>query len=437
MKRYLATLLSAACVMLAPAAEAKQEFDRAWKADHTSIVLDAYEFTPIEWDKLKENRNLVGFINKASDGLPPKYCGGGDSMCRVKWRRYSVTKELYHTRRSLAKALGMKWGAYHLARPGNPIEQAQHFLRFAKPEADEIIALDLEDDNPSKWMNFADAEIFIRYIKARTGRYPVLYTNHNTAKSIARQKDTYKLLSRLPLWYARFRPEMAGAFPMGHWESYALWQFSSNLNCSKRSCPMRVKGTDPWIDVNVAWQTPDELRAAWPFAELVPERKEMEPHNESDNSMLFAYARPKQVLSQSPAAKAVAAMAIPGRPLRADNLSRRLPGSSDDDAARSAARERGTAMLAALTSFPKWRPGAEIVRRVSVRTADEVRHAIAAALPHNHVPRTAGSADTARTMVASRRAGPARDKASAFPVVMQMERGRSYRRFTPSVQGAS
>ena len=101
---------------------ASSEFDQAWKSDKASIVLDAYEFTPIKWPLLKKNRNLVGFINKASDGLPPKYCGGQrDTHCRTKWRRYAVTKELYHTRRALAKALGLKWGAYHLARAGNPI----------------------------------------------------------------------------------------------------------------------------------------------------------------------------------------------------------------------------------------------------------------------------------------------------------------------------
>ena len=61
-------------------------------------------------------------------------------------------------------------------------------------------------------------------IRARTGRYPLLYTNDVTATHIAEQRDRYWLLSRLPLWYARYKPEIAEHFRKG--TDYALWQFS-------------------------------------------------------------------------------------------------------------------------------------------------------------------------------------------------------------------
>jgi GH25 family lysozyme M1 (1,4-beta-N-acetylmuramidase) len=50
----------------------------------------------------------------------------------------------YAERRDEAKKRGYKWGAYHLVKSGDPIEQADFFLDTAKPAADELIALDLE-----------------------------------------------------------------------------------------------------------------------------------------------------------------------------------------------------------------------------------------------------------------------------------------------------
>jgi len=192
------------------------------------------------------------------------------------WRKYAVSRELYQTRRMLAKAKGLLWGAYHLARPANPIDQANHFLDFAEPSADELMVIDIEDINEAEFMSLADAEIFVRHIKTRTGRYPVLYTNHTTAKTIAADRDIYPVLSRLPLWYARYKPSVRGVFPMGNWETYAIWQFSTMHNCTRRACPYRVPGTLADIDVNVAAMDKTALAKAWPFGNLLPKRPKPE-----------------------------------------------------------------------------------------------------------------------------------------------------------------
>lgn len=218
--------------------------------------------------------------------MPPPYFCSGDKptvdLCKTKWRRHAVAQELYQTRRALAQALGLKWGAYHLGRPGNPLEQADNFLSFARPGPDDLMAIDIEENDPTKWMSLADAEIFAAEINRRTGRWPILYTNGKTAQDIADQKAIYPVLSRLPLWYARYKPEIGIHFPKGNWESYALWQFSAQANCSKRACPYRVPGTKLDIDVNVAPMSAAELRAAWPFGALVPE-----------SEMLVADAKPE------------------------------------------------------------------------------------------------------------------------------------------------
>ncbi|WP_328600468.1 glycoside hydrolase family 25 protein [Mesorhizobium xinjiangense] len=248
------------------------DFSRPWANEDRALVIDAYEYNGIDWNALASDERIAGFINKASDGLEPAYfCKGSVDeykLCKTLWKRHAVARELFHTRRTVAKALGLKWGAYHLARPGNPIDQANHFLDFAEPEADDLIALDIEDNDPEKFMSLEDAEIFARHIHSRIGRYPVLYTNGSTAKYIADNRERYRLLSRLPLWYARYKPEIGAHFPKGHWQNYALWQFSSHINCNAKRCPYRVPGTKDDIDVNVATMGVEALREAWPFADL-------------------------------------------------------------------------------------------------------------------------------------------------------------------------
>ena len=277
--RFVRIALAALGVALLGAAAANaSDFSEPWKRPDRALVIDAYEYNPIDWQKLAGDKRIVGFINKASDGLSPPYkCSGGETeirLCKALWKRHAVARELFHTRKTVAKALGLKWGAYHLARPGNPIDQANNFIDFAEPGPDDLIALDIEENDSEKWMSLDDAEIFVRHIKTRLGRWPVLYTNGATALHIAENRDRYSLLSRLPLWYARYKPAIGLHFPKGHWQTYTLWQFSAGANCDARSCPYRVPGTPLDIDVNVASMSAGELRAEWPFGELVDKTAE-------------------------------------------------------------------------------------------------------------------------------------------------------------------
>ena len=271
-RRLALSALAAACAIL-PTAALASDFSEPWKKPDRALVIDAYEYNSIDWQKLSGDKRIVGFINKGSDGLPPPYfCSGTETeirLCKALWKRHAVARELFHTRKVVAKALGLEWGAYHLGRPGNPIEQAQNFLDFAEPGPDDLMALDIEENDPNKWMSLEDAEIFVRYIFQRTGRYPILYTNGTTSKYIADNRYRYQLLSRLPLWYARYKPEIGIHFPKGNWQGYTLWQFSAQANCGERRCPYRVAGTPNDIDVNVAPMDAEALRKAWPFGQLI------------------------------------------------------------------------------------------------------------------------------------------------------------------------
>jgi GH25 family lysozyme M1 (1,4-beta-N-acetylmuramidase) len=269
-----------ATAMLWPTVGHASDFRKPWLRPDRALVVDAYEYNAIDWTGLAADKRVVGFIGKATDGLPPpSKCEDDDDvqlrLCKALWKRYAVAQELFRTRRTIAKALGMKWGAYHVARPGNPVDQANHFIDFAEPGPDDLVALDIEDNDPYKWMSLTDAEEFARHVMRRIGRYPVLYTNDTTAEFIASHRDQYPLLSRLPLWYARYKPDIADHFPKGNWEGYALWQFSSQANCGARRCPYRVSGTPTDIDVNVAAMDADALRKAWPLDALADVKQEV------------------------------------------------------------------------------------------------------------------------------------------------------------------
>ncbi|WP_018689413.1 glycoside hydrolase family 25 protein [Ahrensia kielensis] len=262
----------AAIMTFSAASVFASEFNQAWRNKNRALILDGYEFNQINIKQIATNKRVAAFIHKASDGLPAPYRCTGDkavkSLCVEKWRRYSIARELYHTRRALAKKSGLKWGAYHLARSGNPLDQARHFLDYAEPTEDEAIVIDIEDNDPEKWMSLDDAEIFARYIYRRLGRWPMLYTNGSTAQYIANNREKYEILSRLPLWYARYKPDIGTHFPKGHWEKYDIWQFQAQINCSAKKCPYRVNGTNDDIDINVVDMTVEELHAAWPMDQL-------------------------------------------------------------------------------------------------------------------------------------------------------------------------
>ena len=276
--RFVSPLIAATALILLAASAQANEFLEPWKDKSKAIVIDAYEFNPINWFQMLEDKRIAGFIAKASDGLPPKYGCKGDEesyefrYCRVAWRKYSVAKELYQTRRMIAKNAGLKWGGYHLGRPGNPIKQADHFIEFADPAPDEMIVIDVEDVNNKAFISLEDAEIFAKRIHQRLGRYPVLYTNHQTMKWIALKRDSLPILSRLKVWYARYKGDIRGVFPTGNWYRYLIWQFASGDNCTKKSCPYRVAGTQRNIDVNVMNMSVNEVRQRWPFDGLVAKR---------------------------------------------------------------------------------------------------------------------------------------------------------------------
>ncbi len=244
------TLLSIALVLGCsplPSPAQSPEFTEPWEHPNIALAIDPYERNDIDWEKLATDNRVVAIIHRATIG---------DRADRK-----------YAERRDEAKQRGYKWGAYHFGRPGDPIKQADFFLRTVKPAADELIALDLESMDQAKDMSLEEARVFIRRIKEKTGRYPLIYANNEVAKAISDQYGADDIFSKTHLWYARFKRNVTD-FTSTTWKTYTIWQFSSEQNCSpanRAACLYTVPGTEYDMDVDVYNGTIEELRNKWPF----------------------------------------------------------------------------------------------------------------------------------------------------------------------------
>lgn len=223
----------------------KTEFNQAWNDLEKPIIIDAYGPNPIDWDKIALDKRLKGIIHKCSQGL--------------------VKDEGYQSREQKAKSNNYLWGAYHLGTNDDPVAQADFFLSQITDIDNTLIALDLEETANPKFMNLENAEKFIQHIKLTTGRYPVLYCNNNVLKEINSKYGTNSVFAKCPLWYARFRKDIPN-FEQSTWETYTLWQFSSEINCSKTGkCLYNIPGCEFDMDINVFNGSIQELEILWPI----------------------------------------------------------------------------------------------------------------------------------------------------------------------------
>lgn len=226
-----------------PTAPKGDAFNRPWDREETSIVIDAYELNSINWDKMATDKKMVGVIHRSSIGLRED--------------------KLYEQRREIASQRGYLWGAYHLGRRGDTIKQADFFLKIVEDEPDTLLVLDLEDTSSSSFMSLDEAIIFMEYVFEKTGKIPVVYANHSTTIKLNSKVKSHPLFHQAKLWYARFKANVSD-FPFGVWDEYFLWQFSSEINCSKTgSCLYNVPGTSSDMDVNVFNGPEYELRMQW------------------------------------------------------------------------------------------------------------------------------------------------------------------------------
>jgi GH25 family lysozyme M1 (1,4-beta-N-acetylmuramidase) len=202
------------------------DFDAPWKNQPVVLVIDSFYANSIDWTKLAAEQRVVAIIHRATVG----------------------TKRIdpaYNKRKEQARQRGYFWDSYHRGVAGDPEKQADFYIDTVKPIPDELISLDLEDAQSMTLMTVDEAILFVGRIKARTERYPVLYTTHPSAKLISsKYKDS--VFVNTPLWYARSK-RRSGTFRLGFGQATRCG--SSRVNYCRR-CPYRAQ-SQTWISTSL------------------------------------------------------------------------------------------------------------------------------------------------------------------------------------------
>lgn len=216
--------------------------DNPWKNYSTVIAIDAYEGNSIDWNKMASDKKMVAVIHRSSSGLK--------------------TDSKYIVRKTEALKRGYLWGAYHLGARGNTLQQADLFISLAN-DKDTLMILDLEDTSNKSMMTVDESVLFMDYVFKKTGKLPVIYANHSVTVALNSKLATNEMFKKTKLWYARFKGKVTD-FPVGIWKNYFLWQFSSEINCTKTgSCLYNVPGTLFDMDINVFYGSKEELKSQW------------------------------------------------------------------------------------------------------------------------------------------------------------------------------
>ncbi|HEX8233362.1 MAG TPA: glycoside hydrolase family 25 protein [Caulobacteraceae bacterium] len=227
------------------------EFSAPWEDAASAIVLDPFSGNSINWDQLGTDARVVGIIHKASQG--------------------TAEDGKYVVRRTQARGRRYLWGSYHLLTTAALDQQIDNYIGVVGVYSDETYAIDVECLQASTTcqssafkVSFPQIEGALRLVRARTGRLPMVYANHSVAKALSQRWAGSAEFARVPLWYARFKRTVTD-FPAGPWLTYALWQFSSEINCTAAACPYQVPGVARDMDLNVFAGSADALRRQWPL----------------------------------------------------------------------------------------------------------------------------------------------------------------------------
>lgn len=132
----------------------------------------------------------------------------------------------------IEKALkdGKLCGAYHYAGGGDPIKEADYFLKVVKKYIGKIIlCLDWEGYQNSKFGSKTWCKSFIDRVKEKTGVTCFLYTGTDGCN------QNSCLVGKVPLWFAGYPKPMSTSwtvpkwkYNLGKWGVPAIWQYTSS-----------------------------------------------------------------------------------------------------------------------------------------------------------------------------------------------------------------
>lgn len=170
----------------------------------------------------------------------------------------STKDHTYAEKKNALKGAGLKWGSYHYSSGSEVLLQVEHYLNYAKPEADEMMVLDYEPSSSDANMTYAQMVEFVELIHSETGRYPAIYGGRLLREALI--GVTTSVLSKCPLWYSRYNVGPTGIPSI--WESWTLWQYTDG---NSGPDPHSVPGFGR-CDRNTYNGTKNQMRTRWPFS---------------------------------------------------------------------------------------------------------------------------------------------------------------------------
>jgi lysozyme len=202
------------------------------------VIVDLSHFDNVrDWDAV-EAFGILGAINKATEGP-------------------GMVDTTYAVRAKPARDRGILYGAYHFLRPGDPVQQADHFLDVALNSVADpehvLLALDHEDRDVS----LDNAKQWLQRVLDKAERRAVLYSGFLIKEQLGSGKDPF--LAQHRLWLSHF--SLNPVCPP-NWAAPWIIQFTGD---GQGPGPHQVPGISigGGIDLNHYGDTPERLKADW------------------------------------------------------------------------------------------------------------------------------------------------------------------------------
>jgi lysozyme len=171
-----------------------------------NVVVDLSHFNTVSSFETVKGDGIVGVIHKATQGT-------------------SMLDSMYHMRKGEATASGLWWGAYHFGVGGEDgAAQAKYFLSVVQPGPNDLLVLDLEENPGGAGMSLIEAEDFVKYVEAETGRWPGLYGGSYVKEILGNNKET--ALSFCWFWLSEYGP--TPRVPPA-WDTWTMWQYTNGV----------------------------------------------------------------------------------------------------------------------------------------------------------------------------------------------------------------
>lgn len=130
-----------------------------------------------------------------------------------------------------AKKAGKLLGVYHYASGGDPVSEANYFLKNVRGYIHEaILGIDWESSQNSSWGNSNWVRQFVNEVHRQTGVWPVIYVQFSAVWQVA------NCASDCPLWGAGYPwytnswtiPPFLSSYNFAPYKALTGWQFTGN-----------------------------------------------------------------------------------------------------------------------------------------------------------------------------------------------------------------